>query len=283
MLAHQRHAERNIRTTTEGGTCALLQANLPERFWHKAERHWSTSITVFGQSKCDPDKTRYEAFTGRAFEGYKVPFGGLVHYKRDPKTLGAYEEPGKPALFLGYELGSSFKWTGVYTVLDYEALLKGQFQEASIKELIIKGDNTPWEFPLANAKEENLQKFEKLDIPSLRLKEYVSIPAIGPLRKEESQHSKEGAASSSGDVPLPSGEASSSAAGGPGSAKDLAQAVDPFEQEAARKDGDKHSSDRAAPSAREPLHSDVPVSYPRANITMDRFIKYEGSPGCKAC
>ena len=80
-------------------------------------------------------------------------------------------------------MGSSFKWTGVYTVLDYEALLKGQFQEASIKELIIKGDNTPWEFPLASAKEENLRKLEKLDFPSLRLKDYGTIPAIGRGRE----------------------------------------------------------------------------------------------------
>ena len=63
----------------------------------------------------------------------------------------------------------------------------------------------------------------------------------------------------------------------------MAQAVDPFGRESARAGGVKHSSDRAAPSAREPTHSDVPVVYPRANITIDRFIKHGGSSGCKAC
>ena len=257
---HNPQAERNIRTTTEGGKCNMVQANLPEKYWHKAERHFSTSLTFFGSSRCDPNKTRFEAFSGHAFRGFKIPFGSLVHYKADPKSLGSYEAPAKPGLFLGYALGPSFRWTELYNILDYGALLQGKFQEISVREVVLDPER-PWRFPLAEAKEENLSVFKGLTFPHLTLGNVPEIPAIGPLRKEDKSDKGEvshstGGASSSNSAPHSSG----------GAPEDVGKRGDGIQQ-----------------AAKDDRVQDLTRRIPRANITIDRFVKFRASPDCPAC
>ncbi|MCP4189970.1 MAG: hypothetical protein GY768_05010, partial [Planctomycetaceae bacterium] len=154
-----------------------MQANLPSKFWHKAERHFSTARTMFTQSLSDPTKSKFEEFTGQTFEGFAPPFGALTHYKPKPETLGSHEPLTKPALFLGWDLGPGLRWTQIYRFLDYESLQKGVFQEVTSREIVLP--DGPWKFPLAEARDEAMAVFDKLDFPTLcsGLPEEASVPS----------------------------------------------------------------------------------------------------------
>ena len=112
-----------------GARCNTYQSNLPvARFWSDAEALFITSLLFFTRSRSDQRKMKSEARTGLRFESYRFPFGRLIHYKPDPKKLSHTHAPlSKPGLFLGWALGAGQRWTRLYKVQDYEALLKGTF------------------------------------------------------------------------------------------------------------------------------------------------------------
>ncbi len=68
-------------------------------------------------------------------------------------------------MFLGYDLGPGLRWTQIYRFLDYESLKKGTFQEVTSREIVIP--QGPWQFPLAEAKDEAMAVFGDLEFPQL--------------------------------------------------------------------------------------------------------------------
>ena len=131
--------------------------------------HFTTSLFFFTPLRCDPAKTKSEALTKLKFEGRVFPFGALMYYKPDPKKLPHTHAPlSKPGLFLGWQLGPGHSWTRLYKVLDYESLLQGNYVIQAVREVTLhKCEPQKFHFPLANARERALEKFETLDIPSL--------------------------------------------------------------------------------------------------------------------
>ena len=116
--------------------------------------------------------SKSEALVGLQFEGKIFPFGCLMHYKPDPKKLPhTHSVLTKPALFLRWHLGAGHRWTKLYKVLDYEALLKGQYLVQQIREVTIhKCEPQVYHYPLAAAREKALETFEAIDFPSLLTK-----------------------------------------------------------------------------------------------------------------
>ena len=111
-----------------------------------------------------------------------------MHYKPDPKKLAHTHSPlSKPALFLGWVLGAGHRWNKLYKVLDYDMLLKNQFQVLQIREVLIhKCEPQVYHYPLAAAREENLETFESQDWPSIleKLPRLDQIKNVG-ITKEQ--------------------------------------------------------------------------------------------------
>ena len=108
-----------------------------------------------------------------------------MHYKPDPKKLShTHAALSKPALFLGWQLGAGHRWTKLYKVLDYEALLKGQFQVQQIREVAIhKCEPQRYHYPLAAAREKALEIFDSTAFPDVvaklpPLEQYEKIGAV---------------------------------------------------------------------------------------------------------
>ena len=189
---HNPFAEQNIQTVTMGAKCALLQSNLPNaRFWAEAESHFTTALFFFSPSRCNPKITKSEALVGLHFEGRVFPFGCLMHYKPDPKKLPhTHSALTKPGLFLGWHLGAGHRWSRLYKVLDYEALLAGSFQVRTIREVTIhKCEPQVYHNPLVVARDKALETFDATDFPLLitELPALDQVSMIGATRSEQQQ------------------------------------------------------------------------------------------------
>ena len=149
--------ERAIRTMVEGTRAALLQAGLPHRFWPLAGRHHTFATAISDHPDGQPSP--YWLKNGKEFDGWRLPFGSLVHY-RPPrpvlKSLMKFEPTTLPAIFVGWHLEPGCEWRGDYLVIPLSAFKvpgRKMFNVHRIKELV---SFDAMHFPLQAAKIEEM-------------------------------------------------------------------------------------------------------------------------------
>ena len=152
-------AERGIRTMLEGARTALLQAGLPPRFWPLAARHHSFATAICEQP--NGDASPYFLKHSKDFEGWKLPFGCLVHF-RPPRPI-AQELPkfaprAVPGIFLGWHVEPGCNFRGDYLVIPiatFQAPDQKSYHAYRVKELV---SFEPTQFPLQVALIEEMTK-----------------------------------------------------------------------------------------------------------------------------
>ena len=132
--------ERAIRTFYEGTRAALVQAGLPHRFWPMAARHQTVANAI--SCKADGGPSPWNVRHGADFDGWRLPFGCLVHY-RPPKpilkSLKKFDPRTVPGIFVGWHLEPGYSFRGDYLVLPltmFQVTGRKKYKAHRIKELV---------------------------------------------------------------------------------------------------------------------------------------------------
>ena len=154
-------AERGIRTLLEATRASLVQAGLPCRFWPMAGSHQAFAIAICDRS--NGEMSPFEKRNGEVFDGWRLPFGSLVHY-RPPRPvmqgLPKFAPRSVPGIFVGWHLEPGCLWKGDYLVIplaSFREAGKKRFHAHRIKELV---SFDAMEFPLQAAYKEKMSAVE---------------------------------------------------------------------------------------------------------------------------
>ena len=132
---HNAKLESNIRRIKEGTRAIHLAARFPHELWPRSIEYFCVAkgfTTLAPIHPNEPDEVKrvkqgltcYEVANGsEPFEGYRVPLGALIYYKR-PQHLNrsAFEARTLPGIFVGWRIDAGFKHRKVHLVLDYESV-----------------------------------------------------------------------------------------------------------------------------------------------------------------
>jgi hypothetical protein len=156
-------AERGIRTLLEATRSALVQAGMPCRFWPMAGSHQSFAIAISEQLNGEPSP--YEIRNGVKFDGWRLPFGSLVHY-RPPrpmlKGLPKFAPRSVPGIFVGWHVEPGCRWKGDYLIIPLSSFKQSarRFYQAHRTKELVSFD--PVNFPLQAAFMEEMVKVQPI-------------------------------------------------------------------------------------------------------------------------
>ena len=97
-------AERAVRIVKEGTACTIAQSGWQENWWTDAMRCYCflRNVTDVVRNGRTPFQARY----GQPYQGPKIQFGALVHYKPSPYEHKHYQHDfgpkTVPGIFMGY-------------------------------------------------------------------------------------------------------------------------------------------------------------------------------------
>ena len=108
--------EREIRHIEEGTRTLLMRAGLDPHWWPLAVRAFCFGQNIRCRGQC---KNAWEQRFGKPFQGLRLPFGAGCHFlpcKPRAKTLGKFDTPAQPGVFLGWHLKPGGKHSKRYLV-----------------------------------------------------------------------------------------------------------------------------------------------------------------------